>query len=105
MDAPHGQDPGPEWWERLAARWAGWRRRHQRVFDRLARVRLAASWVILLALLVSWVVFPEFRSGLRIWLWLYLLLGACGTRQHPSSASLLSPVPFNTAPILLKRNR
>jgi hypothetical protein len=27
-----------------------------------------------------------------------------GTRQRPSSASLLSPVPFNTAPILLMRS-
>ncbi len=37
---------------------------------------MVASWVILLALLVAWVVVPEFRSGLRIWLWLYLLLVA-----------------------------
>jgi hypothetical protein len=67
---------GPEWWERLAASRARWRGRHQQLAQRLTRVRAVALWLMLLALLVVFVLYPEFRAGLRIWLWLYGLLVA-----------------------------
>jgi hypothetical protein len=63
---------GPEWWELLASRWAGWRQRHQR-WVRLWAITL---WVGLAVLLAVLVLVPEFRIGLRIWLWLYALLVA-----------------------------
>ncbi len=67
---------GPEWWERLAARWTGWSQRHQRLAAGWARLRAVALWVALAALLLVFVLFPEFRAGLRVWLWLYGLLVA-----------------------------
>src|SRR6266540_1438924 len=67
---------GPEWWERLAARWTGWSLRHQRLAAGWARLRAVALWVALAALLLVFVLFPEFRAGLRVWLWLYGLLVA-----------------------------
>ncbi len=66
----------PEWWERLAARRAAWWQRHQRLAQRLAVLRTIALWVALAGLLVVFVLYPEFRTGLRVWLWLYVLLVA-----------------------------
>lgn len=68
--------PAPEWWERLAARWTGWCQHHQRLAVGWARLRAMALWVALVGLLVVLVLYPEFRTGLRIWLWLYGLLVA-----------------------------
>jgi PrsW family intramembrane metalloprotease len=67
---------GPEWWERLAARRAAWWRRHQRLARRAAVVATVALWVALAGLLVVFVLYPELRAGLRVWLWLYGLLVA-----------------------------
>jgi hypothetical protein len=67
---------GPEWWERLAARVAAWRRRQQRLAQRAAVTRTIALWVALAGLLVVFVLYPELRAGLRVWLWLYGLLVA-----------------------------
>ena len=61
--------------------------RHQQALARWARVRTVALWVALPALLVVFVVFPEFRSGLRIWLWLYLLLVAWFVVARTKTAS------------------
>lgn len=61
---------GPEWWERLAARSAAWWQR----LERWVRLRTIALWLVLAGLLVTFAVYPEFRAGLRTWLWLYLLL-------------------------------
>jgi RsiW-degrading membrane proteinase PrsW (M82 family) len=67
---------GPEWWERLASRWLDWRQRHQQLAERWAQVRAVALWLALAGLLVVFVLFPEFRAGLRVWVWLYGLLVA-----------------------------
>ena len=67
---------GPEWWERLNARRMGWWQRHQRLARRSATARTVALWVALAGLLVVFVLYPEFRAGLRVWLWLYGLLVA-----------------------------
>jgi RsiW-degrading membrane proteinase PrsW (M82 family) len=67
---------GPEWWERLAARWTAWWQRYQRLARRAAVVGTVALWVALAGLLVVFVLYPEFRAGLRIWVWLYGLLVA-----------------------------
>jgi RsiW-degrading membrane proteinase PrsW (M82 family) len=67
---------GPEWWERLAARWAGWWQRHRQLAERLAVLLTIALWAALAVLLVVFVLFPEFRAGLRVWVWLYGLLVA-----------------------------
>lgn len=66
--------PGPEWWERLSARWQRWRQRHESRLARWARVRTIAIWAALAGLAVAFVVFSQFRAGLKIWFWLYLLL-------------------------------
>ncbi len=71
----HGQTlAGPEWWERLAALGAGWWQRHPWLARRWARLRTVGLWLVLAGLLVMFALYPEFRAGLRIWLWLYGLL-------------------------------
>lgn len=67
---------GPEWWERLAARQAAWWQRHQRLARRFARLWVVGLWLMLAGLLVTFALYPEFRAGLRSWLWLYGLLVA-----------------------------
>jgi RsiW-degrading membrane proteinase PrsW (M82 family) len=67
---------GPEWWERLTAHWIAWWQRHQRLAVGWARLRTITLWVALPALLLVFVLYPEFRTGLRIWLCLYALLVA-----------------------------
>jgi hypothetical protein len=65
---------GSEWWERLAHRWAIWWERHPRLTQRWALVRTVGLWLALAGLLGAFALYPEFRAGLRTWLWLYLLL-------------------------------
>src|SRR5690606_6641025 len=56
--------------------WQVWRQRRPEAVRRWTMIRTVAAWIALAALIAVFVIFPQFRTGMRIWLWLYLLLVA-----------------------------
>ena len=55
-----------EWWERLAATWAGFRAAHEVGWSRLARARTLAMWVAFLFVLALLVVSGTYRNSLMV---------------------------------------